>query len=102
VPEGVVQVSDVEETKATDVQAAPPMVTVAPDTNPVPVIVTDVPPAAEPDDGVIAVTLPEPADLAAKKIVARLVAGDAVVTTPRFQAIPTPASSSGSALRVFG
>jgi hypothetical protein len=37
-----------EDTTVTPVAAAPPIETVAPDTNPVPVIVIAVPPAAEP------------------------------------------------------
>jgi hypothetical protein len=52
-----VQVSDVADPKATDVHAAPPTVTIAPDTKPVPATVTAVPPAAEPDDGVTEATV---------------------------------------------
>jgi hypothetical protein len=47
----VVHVIDVAETTETEAQAVPPTVTDAPDKNPVPVIVIDVPPAAAPDEG---------------------------------------------------
>jgi len=47
-PAGVEQVIDVAETTLTPVHAEPPTVTVAPVTNPVPVIVIDVPPAVGP------------------------------------------------------
>ena len=57
VPAGVVHVSDVADPNTTDVQAAPPTVTVAPDTKPVPATVTAVPPAADPDDGVTEATV---------------------------------------------
>ena len=43
---GVVAVSEVALPKTTPVAATPPRATVAPDTKPVPVIVTAVPPAA--------------------------------------------------------
>ena len=45
------QDTDVADPNTTNVHGAPPTVTVAPDTNPVPVIVIDVPPAVEPDTG---------------------------------------------------
>ena len=51
-PAGVVQVIDVAVT-TTLVHATPPTVTVAPETKPVPVMVIGVPPAVDPDDGVI-------------------------------------------------
>jgi len=51
VPAGVVHVTDVDDTTTTDEHAAPPTVTVAPVTKPVPVTVTGVAPAAEPDTG---------------------------------------------------
>jgi hypothetical protein len=41
----------VDETKVTEVHADPPMVTVAPETKSVPVIVIDVPPIAGPEEG---------------------------------------------------
>ena len=50
VPAGVVHVIEVEETTTTLVHAAPPTVTVAPDANPVPVIVIAVPPLTVPDE----------------------------------------------------
>ena len=50
-PAGVVQVSEVAELNTTGVQVFPPTFTVAPLTNPVPVIVIDVPPTVEPVDG---------------------------------------------------
>ena len=43
--------NELDEMNVTDVHADPPTVTVAPDTNPVPLTVIDVPPAAGPDDG---------------------------------------------------
>ena len=55
VPAGVVQVIDVAVTTVTELHATPSTVTVAPETKPVPVIVIAVPPAVDPDDGVIAV-----------------------------------------------
>lgn len=55
---GVDTVSCVGETTATEVPATPPNVTdVEPVTNPVPVIVTAVPPLHEPMDGVMLVTV---------------------------------------------
>jgi len=54
---GVVQDTDVADPSTTDVHGAPPTVTVAPDTNPVPVIVIDVPPDVEPTDGATPVTV---------------------------------------------
>ena len=51
VPAGVVHAREVEDANTTDVHDDPPTVTVAPDTNPVPVIVTGVPPAVVPDGG---------------------------------------------------
>ena len=53
---GVVAVMDVLLPNVTPVAAAPPIVTVAPDTKFVPVMVTGVPPAVVPDDGEIDVT----------------------------------------------
>jgi hypothetical protein len=50
-------VIDVALTTVTFVAAVPPSVTAAPETNPVPVIVTDVPPADVPDVGEIEVTV---------------------------------------------
>jgi hypothetical protein len=60
VPDGVVQVIEVDETTTTDVHELPPMVTVAPDMKFVPVIVTDVPPAVVPEVGKILVTVGGP------------------------------------------
>jgi hypothetical protein len=60
VPDGVVQVIEVEETTTTDVHEIPPMVTVAPVMKLVPVIVTEVPPAVEPEVGEILVTVGGP------------------------------------------
>ena len=57
VPAGVIAVSEVALTKTTLVAALPPIVTVAPFTKPVPVIVTAVPPIVEPEFGVIEVTV---------------------------------------------
>jgi hypothetical protein len=57
VPAGVVQVIDVAETTVTDVQALPPTVTVAPAAKFVPVIVIAVPPAVDPVDGEMPVTV---------------------------------------------
>jgi hypothetical protein len=48
---GVVHVNDVEEMKTTDVQELPPIVTVAPDTKSLPVMVIEVPPAPLPEFG---------------------------------------------------
>ena len=53
----VVAVIDVLFTTVTPVAAVPPRLTVAPAKNPVPVIVTGVPPAVVPDVGVIPVTV---------------------------------------------
>ena len=55
VPVGVVQVIEVEESTTKLVQEAPPTVTVAPTANPVPIMVTEVPPEAVPDAGEIEV-----------------------------------------------
>jgi hypothetical protein len=60
VPDGVVQVIEVEETTTTDVHELPPMVTVAPVMKLVPVIVTEVPPAVVPEVGEILVTVGGP------------------------------------------
>lgn len=60
VPDGVVQVIEVDETTTTDVHDLPPMVTVAPDMKFVPVIVTDVPPAVVPEVGEMLVTVGGP------------------------------------------
>jgi hypothetical protein len=57
VPAGVVHEISVALATNTFVHAAPPTVTVAPPAKPVPVIVTAVPPATEPDDGLTAVTV---------------------------------------------
>ena len=54
---GVVAVRLVLLTKLTPVAAAPPKLTVAPDTKLVPVMVTAVPPTVEPLPGATAVTL---------------------------------------------
>jgi len=59
---GVVAVMVVLLTKFTLVAATPPMLTVAPDAKALPVIVTDVPPAVEPEFGVMFVTLGPGAD----------------------------------------
>lgn len=56
-PAGVTALNDVALTHTTLVAADPPTVTVAPDTNPVPVIVTTVPPAVEPLTGDTEVTV---------------------------------------------
>ena len=53
----VFAVIDVALTTVTFVAAVPPIVTDAPDTKPVPVSVTEVPPADVPDEGEIAVTV---------------------------------------------
>ena len=50
-PVGVEHVTDVDDTTTTDAHAAPPTVTVAPASNPLPVTVTVDPPATEPDTG---------------------------------------------------
>ena len=50
VPAGVVHVIEVDETTTTLVRDEPPIVTVAPDAKPVPVIVIDVPPLTVPDE----------------------------------------------------
>ena len=55
--QGLVAVIEVEPTKVTPVADAPPMVTVAPLTKFVPVVVTAVLPAGEPPIGLIAVTV---------------------------------------------
>jgi hypothetical protein len=60
---GVVHDSDVADAKTTDVHEVPPIVTVAPDTKPVPVTVTEVPPAVEPADGDTEVTVGASADV---------------------------------------
>ena len=54
---GVVAVIDVLLPTLTPVAAVPPIVTVAPDTKLVPVIVTGVPPAVVPDVGEIELTV---------------------------------------------
>ena len=50
VPAGVVHVIEVDETTTTLVHDEPPTVTVAPDANPVPVMVIAVPPLTVPDE----------------------------------------------------
>ncbi len=60
VPDGVVQVIEVEETTTTDVHELPPIVTVEPVTKLVPVIVTEVPPAVVPEVGEMLVTVGGP------------------------------------------
>jgi len=60
VPAGVVQVIEVDETTTTDVHELPPIVTVAPATKLVPVIVTEVPPAVVPEVGEMLVTVGGP------------------------------------------
>ena len=57
VPAGVVAVIDVALTTDTPVADTPPTVTVAPETNPVPVIVTAVPPAKGPPVGLTDATV---------------------------------------------
>ena len=57
VPAGVVAVSEVLETKLTPAAFAPPMETVAPETNPLPVIVTAVPPNSVPALATMLVTV---------------------------------------------
>jgi hypothetical protein len=52
-----VAVSDVAEKNVTAVAFTPPIDTVAPDTKPVPVIVTAVPPLGDPELGEIDVTV---------------------------------------------
>ena len=54
---GVVAVIDVLPATFTPVAAVPPRLTVAPARKPVPVMVTEVPPAADPVFGVIDVTV---------------------------------------------
>jgi hypothetical protein len=56
-PAPVLQVNEVEEMNVTDVQVLPPIVTVAPETKLLPVIVTDVPPAPLPEFGSTPVTV---------------------------------------------
>jgi hypothetical protein len=51
VPAGVTQVIDVEEITTTDVQTCPPIVTVTPSVNPVPVRVIVTPPVFTADEG---------------------------------------------------
>ena len=53
----VTAVIDVEETTTTEVAGEPPRATVAPAAKPVPVIVTGVPPAVEPEAGEIEATV---------------------------------------------
>ena len=60
VPDGVMQVIEVDETTTTDVHELPPMVTVAPEMKFVPVIETEVPPAVVPEVGEILVTVGGP------------------------------------------
>ena len=48
---GIVQVMEVAETNNTLVHTSPPIVTVAPEAKPVPVITIAVPPAINPDEG---------------------------------------------------
>ena len=55
-PDGVMQVIDVGDATVTDVQGDPPIVTVAPGANPVPVMVTVSPPSGEPEAGETEVT----------------------------------------------
>jgi hypothetical protein len=56
-PAGVVAVIEVALTTVMTVAAVPPMVTAVAPVKPVPVIVTDCPPANGPDDGLMAVTV---------------------------------------------
>jgi hypothetical protein len=56
-PVPVLQVNEVEEAKTTDVHVLPPIVTVAPETKLLPVMVTDVPPAPLPEFGATPVTV---------------------------------------------
>ena len=60
VPDGVIQVIEVDETTTTDVHGLPPIVTVVPDMKFVPVIVTEVPPAVVPEVGEMLVTVGGP------------------------------------------
>ena len=60
VPDGVMQVIEVDETTITDVHELPPIVTVAPEIKFVPVIVTEVPPAVVPEVGEMLVTVGGP------------------------------------------
>ena len=55
-PAGVVAVIEVELNTVTAIAVAPPMVTAVAPVKPVPVIVTDCPPASGPEAGLIAVT----------------------------------------------
>ena len=57
VPAGVTAVIELDDTTATLVAGAPPMVTPVAPVKPVPVRVTAVPPAVEPLEGVTAVTV---------------------------------------------
>ncbi len=59
-PAGDVAVIEVDELTVTSVAGLPPKLTVAPGANPVPVIVTTVPPAVEPPGGERAVTSRSP------------------------------------------
>ena len=68
---GAVAVSEVEELKVTPVLAVPPNVTVAPLTKSVPVMFTDVPPAAGPLFGDADVTAGGDATGAASTVMAR-------------------------------
>jgi len=54
---GIVAVIEVLLTTVTPVAAVPPKLTVAPERNPVPLIVTGVPPFTVPEAGLIAVTV---------------------------------------------
>jgi hypothetical protein len=72
---------DVELTSVMAVAAFPPIETVTPDWNPVPVMVTAVPPADDPKFGVILVT-----DGAAKVWGAALTSFDNALSTPLFTA----------------
>jgi hypothetical protein len=60
VPDGVIQVIEVDETTTTEVHGLPPIVTVVPDMKFVPVIVTEVPPAVVPEVGEMLVTVGGP------------------------------------------
>ena len=68
VPAAVVQVADVAEATLTLVQAAPPTVMGVAPVKLVPVIVTTVPPAVEPELGLTEVTVGAAAELVNKKL----------------------------------
>ena len=90
VPAGVVAVIEVALTRVTLVAGDPPIVTVGPGRNPVPVIVTGVPPATGPDSGVIAVTVGAGDTRTERTATAEGTGGASVVETRQEQvAVPT-------------